>query len=451
VKQITTHILASFLLAAASGGALAGDDHPHRTITISGQCHSCDLARENLYGAQIVGASLIEANFDDTNLNHAVIVESRFIGSSLTRADFATSRLSGVMFQESDMQDSVFVNMHGERLRFDGSNLTGADLSGALMILANFMETDLTGTTFANARLFNSRFDGATMNEADFSHARMPGVLLRGAEGENVIFTRANLRGADLSGARFVRADFSGANLQGARLAGTVLIEVEGLTAEALRDACRTASSELPDGIELNDCHDRPEDNVRRPERSSLRVWVTTGGEDGVTILPNGGGTVLVEEIREEQRRAIAEFELRREALAETRRALAAAESRLRDSGLEREQFEELEAEIAEELRDVEEIELELRDQQAELMERVRGNPEELQTVERMGERLIFSEYPGRQVMIEGNPSIVVDGNRYRLSGRYEWVYDLPVEDRLGPKGPGSPEAPPAPDPVQNN
>jgi hypothetical protein len=123
----------------------------------------------------------------------------------------------------------------------------------------------------------------------------------------------------------------------------------------------------------------------------------------------------------------------------------------LRDSGLEREQFEELEAEIAEELRDVEEIELELRDQQAELMERVRGNPEELQTVERMGERLIFSEYPGRQVMIEGNPSIVVDGNRYRLSGRYEWVYDLPVEDRLGPKGPGSPEAPPAPDPVQNN
>ena len=90
MKKAAFHILAG-VLALAGATTQADDSHPHRTITISGECRSCELARENLYGAEILGASFIEANFDDTQFNHAVIVESRFIGSSLSSGSAISS------------------------------------------------------------------------------------------------------------------------------------------------------------------------------------------------------------------------------------------------------------------------------------------------------------------------------------------------------------------------
>ncbi|MEE2524800.1 pentapeptide repeat-containing protein [Hyphobacterium sp. HN65] len=453
MKEIARHILAGLCLIGVSGAARAGDEHPHRTITISGQCQSCDLARENLYGAEIIGATFIASDLNDANLNHSVQVETRFIGSSLNRADFTTSRLSGVMFQESELEGAVLVSLHGERLRFDGSIMTGVDLTDSLLILANFMETDLTDSSFVRTRLFNSRFDGATLDGANFTAANLPGAIMRGTEGRDVNFSEADMRGVDLSGAHFVRADFSGAVLQGARLEGTIMIEVTGLTPEALRDACSTAASQLPDGIELRDCSELPQRTTRAPEpRRPLRLSFTTSGpEQNVFIVRDAENVQRIEEIRAEQARAVAEFEAVRRSIVETRRAMVEAESILRDTEIDIGTRQELAAEIEEELREVREMEIELQVREADFADQMRSNPDMLRLVRQSGERLIFIDETGSHYPDPRSPSVVVNGNRYQLNGRYEWVFEMPASEPLGPKGPGeAPAPPPAPESTED-
>lgn len=450
MKEIASHILAGLCLLGISTAAQAGDNHPHRTITISGQCQSCDLARENLYGAEIIGATFIASDLTNANLNHSVVVESRFIGSTLNQADFTNSRLSGVMFQESELEDATLVRLHGERLRFDGSIMVGADLTESLLILANFMEADLTNATFLRTRLFNSRFDGATLDDADFTSASLPGAILRGAEGRDVIFTGADMRGVDLSDAHFVRADFSGAMLQGARLEGTIMIEVIGLTPDALRDACASTASQLPDGIELRDCSETSQRvvTVREPRRP-LRFTFSSGGPDQNILIEREVENVQrLTEIRAEQARAVAEFEAMRLSIIESRRAMAEAESILRDAAIDAEVREEIAAEIEEEMREVEEMESELRIREADFADRMRTNPDVLRLVRQSGERLVFVDEDANRVIERNGPSVVVNGNRYQLNGRYEWVFEMPAADPLGPKAPGeAPEPPEAPEP----
>lgn len=445
MKISAFHILAVFVFL--TGNALAGDPHPHRTITISGECRSCELARENLYGAEILGALFIEGNLDGTNLNQSVIVETRFMGSDLNRTDFTRARLSGVLFHGSSLQGAIFSRSRGERVRFDASDLTGADLSQSLMILASFLEADLSGTNLTAARLFHARFDGATLTEADFTGARIPGAILRGVQGHAVRFTGADLRGADLSGAHLVDADFEGADLSGARFSGTILIDVRGLTAEAVRNACRDAESRLPDGLELTDCADFPlSETTNRPSQALTFTVTRDRVNEAVQTNRREGNVIRLELIREEQERAIAEFEATRDALIATRQAIVEAQEMARRANTEV-RGHELGTE-----RHVQEAgaaEAELQRHQAIIVEQLRSNPDLLQIVQGSGERLIFREdAEARRAGPADSPSVIVDGNRYQLNGRYRWVFEMPVPpaspaepapviEPLGPKGPG--------------
>ena len=436
VKIFAFYILAGF--GFLTGSAVAGDTHPHRTITISGECRSCELARENLYGAEILGALFIEANLDDTNLNQSVIVETRFMGSQLNRTDFTRARLSGVLFHGSSLQGAVFTRTRGERVRFHASDLTGADLSHSLMILANFVEADLSGANLTSARLFNARFDDATLTDADFSQARIPGAILRGVQGHAVRFSGADLRGVDLSGAQLIEADFEGANLSGARFAGTVLIDVRGLTPATVQNACRDAESRLPEGLELADCIERPMTETAGNAQESLTLTMSRGR---VIVAPDanrrGGNVIRLELIREEQERAVAEFEATRDALTASRQAIAEAQAmamRVNADGRD-----EILQETARSLEDVEAAEAELQRQQALMVEELRNNADLLRIVQGRGERLIFRDgNDAPEAAGSRGPSVIVDGNRYQLNGRYRWVFEMPVP----PSAPGEPRSP---------
>lgn len=448
MKISAFHILAVFGLL--TGNAFAGDPHPHRTITISGECRSCELARENLYGAEILGAFFIEANLDDTSLNQSVIVETRFVGSELNRTDLTRARLSGVVFHNSSLQGAIFSRSRGERVRFDASDLSGADLSQSLMILASFLEADLSGTDLTAARLFHARFDGATLSGADFTGARIPGAILRGVQGHAVRFADADLRGVDLSGAHLVDADFEGADLSGARFSGTILIDVRGLTPEAVRNACRDAESRLPAGLELTDCTDLPMTETANSPSQTLTFTVTRDRvREGAETNRREGNVLRLELIREEQERAIAEFEATRDALIAARQAITETQEMTRrvntemrghDLGTER-QMQEAGA-----------AEAELQRHQAIIVEQLRSNPDLLRIVQGSGERLIFRDDAEAHTTGTGNsPSVIVDGNRYQLNGRYRWVFEMPLQ-QVSPAEPASalnPHAPKGPGEAQ--
>ncbi len=440
------------MLVLWPGAAQAGDQHPHRTITISGHCHSCDLARENLYGAEIMGAVFIDASLNSTNLNRSTVVESRFIGSDLNDTDFSHARLSGVLFQESSLHDVILSHAHGERLRFDGSELAGAEIDGALLVLANFMSADLTGANFTGSRLFHARFDGARLDQADFTRTRMPRAVLRGVTGHNISFVEVDLRGADLTGAQIEGGDFTGAMLQGAKLANIILIDPIGLSPDMLYGACRTAESQLPEGFDLMDCSERSARQETRPRPRPSPGWRFTITADGIerniTAVPGRAEDLRLDVIRAEQARAVAEYEAMRGALAATREAVAEAQAVAEN--LDEEIRRELEAEIAVGIERSEQMEAELREREALLVETIENNETVLRLIRHSGERLIYRDSRNGPGTNANMPSIVVDGHRYRLNGRYEWVVDIPLSpeqaEELEPKAPDEAAVPGPPD-----
>lgn len=445
VKRPFFQILSAVWLTF-SAAAVSGDDHPHRTITISGHCHSCDLAHENLFGAEIMGAVFIEANLNETRLNRSVLVETRFLESELNQTDFRQARLSGVLFQESSLHNAIFNQVHAERVRFDGSELIDAELNDAVLVLANFMSADLSGANFIGSRLFHARFDGAELDRTDFTRARLPRANLRGIHGENAKFIEADLRGADLSDAYLISVDFTGAALHGARLADTVIVNAIGLTSDALQGACQTEDSELPQGIQLDTCHAQLQRNVQRPARPTVRFTVNTNGvEREIALTPDRSEAVRLEMIRAEQARVIAEFEAMRGALATSREAVAEARTMAREA--EADLRVDIQAEIEAEIRRSAEIESQLRESEATLIEALNDNEDVLRLIRESGERLVFIDGQGTAGTVSDGPSIIVDGNRYQLNGRYEWVVDIPMwsSQPSGPKSPPEPEITPEP------
>jgi len=448
VKKFTSYIFAA--AAFLTSTAFAGDDHPHRTITISGECRSCELARENLYGAEILGALFVEANFDDANLNNSVIIETQFLESDLNRTDFSNSRLSGVVFRGSALNGAIFSGSHGERVGFDGADLSQSDLSRAMMILANFNASNLSNANLTEGQFYNARFNGATLNGTNFMAALLPGAVFRNSTGQGVIFVNSDLRGADFSGAELVEADFEGAVLHGARFEGTILIDVRGLSAESLTGACRNAQSQLPETIELMECSERP--STTGPQGNS-QTTIQFSVRQGSIEQPNGAvtqrtdNTIRLDLIRNEQMRVVMEFEAAREALANTRELLVETQTQINSA--ESVMQEALLAETEEQMQSTIEIETQLSEQRHALVEQILSNPELLRAVRGSGERLIFVDDPRGQFSGPGRaPSIVVDGNRYQLNGRYQWVLDMPVPppppdvegvfiETPGPKGPG--------------
>jgi hypothetical protein len=139
-----------------------------------------DLSRVRLGQAVLGGAKLAGANFSETDLSGAQVVNGDFRG-----ADFTSADLSGAQVFVSDFSGAVF---------------TSADLSKAMMGNVDFSQAELIDTNLERASLHR---------------ANMPWVHAIGA----------NLRGAVLMGATLRWAHLDGANLEDASLDGAQLDE----------------------------------------------------------------------------------------------------------------------------------------------------------------------------------------------------------------------------------
>jgi uncharacterized protein YjbI with pentapeptide repeats len=219
---------------------------------------SPDLARADLSGRKLGGA-----NFIQTDLDWAVLVQT-----DLSRADLRRAKLS-------------CTNFNGAKLNlahFGAADLSAADLRGA----------SLSGTDFENADLRE-----AVLNETNLFLGRLSGANLRGANLTSTSLLMANLRGADLRGAHLVKANLNGANLRDAKLGAANLwgsdlgmadLSGANLSGANLREAS-LVQTDLTDAV-LNGCRVFGVSAwaVKFSERTEQRdLVVTPPGEPEVT------------------------------------------------------------------------------------------------------------------------------------------------------------------------
>jgi uncharacterized protein YjbI with pentapeptide repeats len=157
-----------------------------------------DLQGAILYGADLRGVGLREANLNRVELDFARLEGANLYEARLRGANLVGAELEGAYLQNADLHQANLVL----------SRLHGAHLDGAKLGLANLSRAKLQAATLENAEA----------QEADLSQADLRGSSLR-----KVSFQRANLSGGDLSGADLTQAllqqaDLASSSLQGSNL-----------------------------------------------------------------------------------------------------------------------------------------------------------------------------------------------------------------------------------------
>ncbi|HXW54669.1 MAG TPA: pentapeptide repeat-containing protein [Candidatus Cybelea sp.] len=182
------------------------------------------LSDADLRGADLGQSTLRYAILDRARLYHVNLDRSNLDGANLDRADLREANLSYCSLLGAILIDA----------QFQGASLYGARLSASSAERANFEKTDLR-----SAYLDGARLDHANLTQTYLWSAKMTGATLRGAQLGSAIFIDANLEDGDLRGAQFPGTVLSGANLSGANIDGTDLRGALGLTAAQI---CATKS-----------------------------------------------------------------------------------------------------------------------------------------------------------------------------------------------------------------
>lgn len=130
-----------------------------------------------------------------------------------------------------------------------GQNCIGCNLFQADMAYAN-----IRNVSFSGARLRQSNMTLATMDGVNFDVANLSIANLYGARFTGASFKGADLTDAVLVGGSFDNADFTDANLTNANLSGAEMAKSRGLTQVQLDRACGDASTELPSGLNVQQC-----------------------------------------------------------------------------------------------------------------------------------------------------------------------------------------------------
>ncbi|NEQ42738.1 MAG: pentapeptide repeat-containing protein [Leptolyngbya sp. SIOISBB] len=115
--------------------------------------------------SQLVGSSLIEANFES-----AIVYETEFFEADLRLANFRKARLNFSDFSYANMSDvdledsyitSNFRNTNLERANLSNAEIQRADFAGANLTDANFFNSNLRTASFVNTDLRGAQFDQA--------------------------------------------------------------------------------------------------------------------------------------------------------------------------------------------------------------------------------------------------------------------------------------------------
>jgi uncharacterized protein YjbI with pentapeptide repeats len=127
----------------------------------SGQ-EKLDLRRVVLWGADLEGAGLVEAN-----LCHARLRGARFVGSQMQRARLREADLVGADLSGANLRGALLVGADLSATKLHGTDLQGADLSGAKLRAADLHGASLVGATLGDADLTAAALDGVDLTGAN--------------------------------------------------------------------------------------------------------------------------------------------------------------------------------------------------------------------------------------------------------------------------------------------
>lgn len=176
----------------------SGNTHMLRANWNHADMTDCSFNHAKLEHAYFIHSFSSNVRFVDASLNWTV-----FNNSSFDHASFMGSTLIHADFDECDMDNAILVNVDATDANFNKANLNDAHLEYSRFVWAIF--TDAVMENFVGVQ--------SNFCRAKFKRAILPGANLRGA----------NLRGADLRGADLRGADLRGASLEGAKLQGADL------------------------------------------------------------------------------------------------------------------------------------------------------------------------------------------------------------------------------------
>jgi uncharacterized protein YjbI with pentapeptide repeats/uncharacterized RDD family membrane protein YckC len=171
--------------------------------------------------ADLSGADLKEANFNEAMLALALMNRANLMRASLNKANLFRARLSGANLSsaqllQADLRQAVLSNasLTGAQLgeaKLAGANLHGARLGQVTAKAASFQAANLSESEWLGADLSGADFRGSNLQNSDLSSARLAGASLSGAQLQRASLRNADLVGADLRGAYLAGADFQGA------------------------------------------------------------------------------------------------------------------------------------------------------------------------------------------------------------------------------------------------
>ncbi len=245
--------LCAAALAGPASGAL-GEQGPHRSLVIGGDCVECTFEGANLAGAQFLGGDFRGANFDSAEL-----LGARLIDLNLESANFHNASLIEAHFANTDLSGANLEDVQLDRSRFHQTDLAAANLTDVTMNEAVLFVADLSGAELkdvsANSAVFRQVvFDAARARDAQFTNAHFNGSSMSGADLRRVNFSGAIIENVDLSGADLRETNFENARLSSVNLSGADLRNAGGLTQQSLSYACGSNVRGLPDGVELSSC-----------------------------------------------------------------------------------------------------------------------------------------------------------------------------------------------------
>ena len=115
----------------------------------------------NMFDMQAFGASFRYCNFSNALMRDGQFGESDFTGSTAIRTNFIGAVLIDAKLDSSDLSYA----------KFNGAALEGASFINARIHYADFQEANLTNTNFSGADLKGCNFVGAEFNESLFKDA----------------------------------------------------------------------------------------------------------------------------------------------------------------------------------------------------------------------------------------------------------------------------------------
>ncbi len=238
-----------------------------------------DLSGANLSGASLIQAELGGANLSGANFATSVLTGANLAGADLTGAGVAFANLGG-----ADLRGATLTGIGGQlavppsllpvgyRIANDyivgpgvflgsanlaGENLSSLDLSNVDLTSANLTGADLTGALLAGADLLNADLTGALLAGIAGQLAGLPSLLPTGYQiandyivGPDVVLANADLSGTNLSGLALTDVDLTNANLTDAQVGGVSFTgtDLSTSTLDGVSGQLAAGPSQLPPG-----------------------------------------------------------------------------------------------------------------------------------------------------------------------------------------------------------